>query len=861
MIAQSAVDSKQNHPPTPATVRYAVSTNWRDKENLAADRLGMSAHAKEFFTQETTLQKLTQTILAGYRVAPGTFARDYRHADNWRGAQLAALDYDQNSVADLQANPIIGPHSFLIHSTPSSGVVTDKNPDGKLRSRAWFVLPERVTDPEIIELINEGLYLLGGLPADDRDTTKSAAMGFFGSTNRIEAPHINTSAVLPPALVREAIATARRERESQQVIAIDWSDDDTGGELAARIVSYARAIGWKRRGDWINGPCPFHDDHEPSAGIAVNSGVLNCFVCGKIEPADIADKWHIDTTDYRQERRQRRDERIEQELTPADAIDGREAMDALPDAPASVVKTQIYTSEIERPTKRYADYADGILSGELQWAWVLPGDFRQILYTGIDAGIYRGFTPDELSEAAADRGLAISARAVRNLQAEHGILVDLDTDLIEEGLSTKSTKNSRGRPNRRFALPDRQELRRIIKQYGFVRLLTIAMTDGPDVLPMYAKRELLAALDIHIDNDDDLIAALDSIIEGLKARDPEFKRQIDRAWGRFRHWYDQLCHDLDCSDIADDFQIDPDLQHADTAKTVFAAQMARIHRERRAGEDISRNEWCMLTGVSNGSLKKVLTLSGTRRVGGKPPTKTAKLDANNPFDAPSAARKLHQEIGGKPRWIVFGDGRPRQRYNGANLQAAVMDCEAVYIEYSVAGAWEQYTPTAEEIALSKEPAQSKSAPDHPHDLDDEQPRKPRRPHYEGPNVDPVIARRWFDGLLEASGWRRDEGEYWSDPARVLWPDHVPTLLQALTGVQIPGAMGPIDEDETMLNMHYMGDKYDDLQNPADIGALERVESAQNLSEPDISGESTGPAWFCDWYWKDRLTQPKRRKTA
>ena len=46
--------------------------------------------------------------------------------------------------------------------------------------------------------------------------------------------------------------------------------------------------------------CPFHDDKRPSAGIAQDSGVLNCFSgCGVIDPVSVAEAIGIDTSQFK----------------------------------------------------------------------------------------------------------------------------------------------------------------------------------------------------------------------------------------------------------------------------------------------------------------------------------------------------------------------------------------------------------------------------------------------------------------------------------------------------------------------------------------------------------------------------------
>ncbi|MBN1427599.1 MAG: bifunctional DNA primase/polymerase [Anaerolineae bacterium] len=73
--------------------------------------------------------------------------------------------------------------------------------------------------------------------------------------------------------------------------------------LTAAIALHFQALGYRRRGDWLNGPCIYpqrhaHDDSRISFGFNTCSGYGNCFRCGSMLAKDIARVLGIDPSSY-----------------------------------------------------------------------------------------------------------------------------------------------------------------------------------------------------------------------------------------------------------------------------------------------------------------------------------------------------------------------------------------------------------------------------------------------------------------------------------------------------------------------------------------------------------------------------------
>lgn len=95
--------------------------------------------------------------------------------------------------------------------------------------------------------------------------------------------------------------------EKQPRESFDDSDyEDTPAGLIQAIIAAAKSRGYKGQGDFINGNCLFPENHKNgvdrngSAGIAQDSGVLNCHVpgCGSHGHWEVAERLGIDPSQY-----------------------------------------------------------------------------------------------------------------------------------------------------------------------------------------------------------------------------------------------------------------------------------------------------------------------------------------------------------------------------------------------------------------------------------------------------------------------------------------------------------------------------------------------------------------------------------
>lgn len=165
-------------------------------------------------------------ILNGMAWIPSVFVGYGRRTNaNWQSAELIAIDYDRNvSVADCLAVPFIRQHALLVHPSASSGT-RDANGQPIYKTRVIFWLDSPISgNLENYRRAVIGLCRLLGLP-DDACSYKPAQL-FYGSTNRIETPHVNLSARLPLATItpileqlqREAAEKIEREQHAREAL-------------------------------------------------------------------------------------------------------------------------------------------------------------------------------------------------------------------------------------------------------------------------------------------------------------------------------------------------------------------------------------------------------------------------------------------------------------------------------------------------------------------------------------------------------------------------------------------------------------------------------------------------------------------
>lgn len=263
--------------PVPSVIRCGISPHFWNKENRAPYRRLCAKHtsaarrsdpkAADVYdgcwafsrcaTTELLPEQLTGHILNGYAWIPSTFGGNGRRVNtNWLQAELIAIDYDDNvRVADCLRVPFIRQYALLVHPTSSSSAACYK-------TRVIFRLEVAITgNLENYPLTTFALCRMLNLP-EDACSTKPSQL-FYGSTNRIETPHINLDAVLPQALIEPLVTQLRAERlecarlqvatraardyrpverNSQRAqSAVDWAVDDAYNKVASAVSDRTRA--------------------------------------------------------------------------------------------------------------------------------------------------------------------------------------------------------------------------------------------------------------------------------------------------------------------------------------------------------------------------------------------------------------------------------------------------------------------------------------------------------------------------------------------------------------------------------------------------------------------------------------------
>lgn len=183
---------------TPLNFTFSISRAF--SEGQLKPGYTQRAYGDSFKPVDGTIESLAAHILSGGAIVPGQF-RDSgsRTNENFTCTQVLALDFDHTvSVADLLAIPFVKQYAAIIHPTKSSGLTTEKNPDGGHRSRLVFVLDQPIYGVEPVRALIRAVCDYIGLEYDP--ASYKPAQLFFGSLNTIETPHINEAAMLPVTL-------------------------------------------------------------------------------------------------------------------------------------------------------------------------------------------------------------------------------------------------------------------------------------------------------------------------------------------------------------------------------------------------------------------------------------------------------------------------------------------------------------------------------------------------------------------------------------------------------------------------------------------------------------------------------------
>lgn len=202
------IDEHENKAPTYNRIQCGISQAF--DEGTIKPGFTTAAYGSSFVQTETDITALAPHILAGGAWIPGQFKGTTRKNETFICTITVALDFDHTvSVADLLAVPLVREYAAIIHPTKSSGIISEKNPDGGHRSRLVFVLDKPIYGVEPTRAIIRAIAEHIGLEYDP--ASYKPAQPFFGSRNTIEIPHINRFAVLPLELAAGLTADLARE--------------------------------------------------------------------------------------------------------------------------------------------------------------------------------------------------------------------------------------------------------------------------------------------------------------------------------------------------------------------------------------------------------------------------------------------------------------------------------------------------------------------------------------------------------------------------------------------------------------------------------------------------------------------------
>jgi Origin of replication binding protein len=219
------------HAPHGGEVSLGLSRAFRNKINISNDA---RAFGSSYIPSHVTLETFIAHALNGCAWTPGYFQGTNRRTKNFISAQLIPLDFDDNiSVAQTLAHPLIQQYAAFIYPSPSSGVVSEKNPHGIHKTRVVFVLDQPIEGAERWRAVAKAVAQHIGMGVDP--ASWKPAQPYYGSTNRVEPPHINTEARLPLALAAAyCVDNARQDyaRELQYNSPSPFTERGQGGEVS-----------------------------------------------------------------------------------------------------------------------------------------------------------------------------------------------------------------------------------------------------------------------------------------------------------------------------------------------------------------------------------------------------------------------------------------------------------------------------------------------------------------------------------------------------------------------------------------------------------------------------------------------------
>lgn len=402
-----------------------------------------------------------------------------------------------------------------------------------------------------------------------------------------------------------------------------------------------------------------------------------------------------------------------------------------------------------------------------------------------------GLTTDQLYAFAEKPGvwqlMGIFSIEASNPQTElMGNFYSIET---KDSMEKKPT-NSRGRPaGAYFRLKSNAELAAIIRREARQAIPALTAQYDGKALPLEWTPEQIAELPGAV-ADPTTAEALQLATTSAKAADDDFADDLRLHGKRAAELWAYLERELDNEDPASLYPIDPDLLGKGSAHNVMAAAAHRYYHDREPNRTGDTWLFAALCGVSRPTLKKVREIARLKYAADT--HETIELAPDSPDAIAREINRIARNRGGRALYISTAGYKPvpvrRENLPGVIACAARNDAK-LRIELSVSQPLERYTPTAEQLAAEKVQRETNLQRV---SLIDEEPteRKPRQPKQERRDIYLQSFRR----IPQALGWTFD-GTAWMHPdaGGELYPDHVPTLLKAITGLDVPGAGGPLVE--------------------------------------------------------------------
>ena len=430
-----------------------------------------AAYGDSFKQARRSLPQVVDHLRSGKAWIPHRFKGSGRTNETFVSTEIFALDLESPhrdvSLADLGATEFGHQYAFFAQATRSSGVVSaDHNPQGYKRSRGYFRASEVVEGVDRVRTLALAVQLAVGLPTDT--ASFKPAQPWFGSTNRIEDPHVNLDA--PPFDVRWVagyltdVARAEMERDLAPKPA---RIKPTG----TRAEAYATAAFDNEMSRLENTPEGERNNMLFRTSVQLYSyalggwaGITQDLVTQRLET--VAHSWSNPSKSLTTIWNGRKQAKATPLELPALLV---KAKDTRWQAPVTVVTP---TTSVRTEDVVYFHPAGFALEQYHAVFAAFPGNnsipkLYMVVYTSAARGLIdpRNWTIKDLFAARDRLGTQLPSGTIRRLMETYG---DLFSELLIEGktLGKSENKSRRGRPEQHYALLALEEAERNLLQWA-----------------------------------------------------------------------------------------------------------------------------------------------------------------------------------------------------------------------------------------------------------------------------------------------------------------------------------------------------------------------------------------------------------